>query len=639
MLTTIREKTQGWIAGAILGLLAIPFALWGVNSYFESSGKVSVATVDGHDISIDAYHSALEQQRRSLEQMVGHAIDPRAFETPQFKQSVLEGLIDRVLLERDAASQGYGVSDSALAQLIRGVPQFQRDGKFDEQIYENFARDSGYGVAGFEARVRQERIQQQIEGGFVDSAIVTPQDVANVIRLMDEKRVMSYVALKPEQFLGKVTVTPAEIQAHYAAHLDQYRTPERVRIQYVELSAAALGKTISVSEQDLRKAYASNIDRYTVPEQRRASHILIALPGDAGAAAQQKALAEAQDIRAKLLHGANFAELARKYSADTVSAAKGGDLGFVAPGSLDKNFETALFSLHKPGDISEPVHTKFGYHLIKLTAVRPAVTKPFSQVRAEVDDQLRASRAADRFYDVSEKFRDLIFEQSDSLAPAAHAFGLKVMESDWFGRAGGSGITANPKIIAAAFDPDVLGQGHNSHAIDLDADTLAAIRIVAHQDAATKPLAAVRDEIEQQLKMQAAQIQAGLAGAAALKALNQGVSLSVVARQQGSSVTGPVSVTRRQPPTDLAPTVVDSLFAAGQPLAGKPVYGSADLGKDGYVVFALEQVEAGRVADATADVKTQAEHLLADRAGRDYLNNYLSDLRKRAKIKLYPKNL
>jgi len=638
MLTTIHEKTQGWITGIILGLLAIPFALWGVNSYFEAAAKVNVATVDGHGISIEVYKSALEQQRRGLEQMLGHALDPRVFETPQFKQGALDGLIDRTLLGRDAASQGFRVSDADLAQLIRGAPQFQRNGRFDPQLYEIYARNTGYGVQGFEARIRQERVRQQIEAGFIDSTIVTPDDFANIVRLMDEKRVALYATLKPASFLAKVAVTPEEIQAHYSSHLDQYKTPERVRIQYVELSAADLGKTINPSQQELRKAYADNIDRYTTPEQRRASHILIALPQGASAAAERKALDEAQELRAKLLHGANFAQLARKYSADTVSAAKGGDLGFVARDSLEKNFEASLFSLKKPGDISEPVRTKFGYHLIKLTAIRPAVRKPFSQVQGEVEDQLRASRAADRFYDVSEQFRNLIYEQSDSLAPAARAFGLKIMESDWFALSGGSGIASNPKIAQAAFDPDVLDQGHNSHAIELGSDTLAAIRVVAHEKASTKPLSAVRNDIEQQLKFQAALVQAGLASELALKALNQGMSFAMVAKQQGASVVGPVTVTRQQQP-GLAPAFIDALFTAPRPAAGKPVYGSADLGKDGYAVFALQRVEEGSAKAAAPEVKTEAMRLLADRRGRDYFTDYLNGLKQRAKVKIYPDHL
>lgn len=638
MLTTIHEKTQGWIMAVILGLLTIPFALWGVNSYFEYSGGTNVAKVDGRGVSVAAYRSALERQRASLEQAIGHAIDPRIFETPKFKQHVLNGLIDRILLDRAMTSQGYRVSNTDLAELIRHAPQFRNDGRFDLQLYRSFVQNSGYGVRQFEARVREERMQQQMEAGFVASTIISTDDVTALVRLMGETRVASYVVLKPQQFLAGVSVTPAEIKAYYVAHLDQYQTPEQVRVQYIELSAASLEKGINLSEQDLQRAYQDNIARYGTPEQRRASHILIALPPNASPQAANKALVEAQNIRARLLHGANFAQLAKEYSADTVSAAKGGDLGFVTPGSLEKSFMVALFSLKKAGDISEPVRTKFGYHIIKLTAIRPAVTMPFAKARAQVAADLRKRRALDRYYRESERFRNLIFEQSDSLAPAAQAFGLKVVESGWFSRTGGAGIAANQKVVAAAFDSSVLTQGHNSHAIRLGPHTLLAVRDVAHQNASIRPLVAVSTQIKQHLMMQAALAQARLASVSALKSLNQGASLAAVAKRRGLRVVGPVTVMRSQA-QNLAPALVEALFSAGKPVGNKPAYGSADLADDGYAVFALSRVEAGSMASATVDLKNKAASMLAQRRGSDYFTDYLSGLRQKAKIKIYRNRL
>ena len=638
MLTTIHEKTQGWIMAVILGLFTIPFALWGVSSYFEYAGATKVATVDGHGISVAAYRSALERQRAALEEAMGRSVDPRIFDTRKFKQQVLDGLIDRMLLDRAAASQGYRISNTDLAEYIRRAPQFRSGGRFDLQLYRSFVQNTGYGVRQFEARVREQRVQQQMEAGFIASTVITPDDLGNLVRLMGETRVASYAVLKPQRFMAGVTVTPAQIKTYYAAHLDQYKTPERVRVQYIELSAASLEKTVNPSEQDLKREYENNIARYTTPEQRRASHILIALPPNASPQAAHKALLEAQNIRTRLLHGANFARLAREYSADSVSAAKGGDLGFVAPGSLEKSFMTALYGLKKPGDISEPVRTKFGYHIIELTAIRPAVTIPFARARAEVAADWRQRHAIDRYYDESERFRNLIFEQSDSLAPAAKAFGLKVEESDWFSRSGGPGIAANPKVVAAAFDPDVLTQGHNSHAIRLGSHVLLAIRDVAHQDASVRPLTEVSSQIRQTLVMKAALARAELAGASALKSLRQGASLAAVAKRDGLQVVGPVTVTRNQT-QDLPPALVEALFVSGRPAANRPVYGSADLATDGYAIFALTRVVPGSMASATKDLKERAVSVLAQRRGSDYFTDYLNGLRQKAKIKIYRKLL
>ncbi|MHB8345957.1 MAG: SurA N-terminal domain-containing protein [Acidiferrobacterales bacterium] len=638
MLTTIHEKTQGWITAIILGLLAIPFALWGVNSYFEYSGATKVAMVDGHSVSVVAYHSTLERQRASLEEAMGRSADPGIFDSRQFKERVLNGMIDRMLLNHAAASQGYRISNTDLAEYIRQAPQFRKDGRFDPQLYLSFVRTTGYGVREFETRVREQRIQQQMEAGLIASTIVTPDDLENLVRLMGEQRVATYVLIGPARYMAGVTVTPEQIKTYYAAHLDQYRTPEQVRVQYIELSASSLEKTVNPAEQALKRSYENNIARYTTPEERRASHILIALPPNASPQAADKALLEAQNIRTRLLRGANFARLAKKYSADTVSAAKGGDLGFVEPGSLDKNFVTALFGLKKPGDISEPVRTKFGYHIIKLTAIRPAVIIPFAKARPQVAADWRQRHAIDRYYSESDRFRNLIFEQSDSLTPAAHAFGLQVMESGWFSRSGGQGIAANPKVVAAAFDPDVLKQGHNSHAIRLGSHTLLAIRVIAHQDASIRPMAEVSDQIRQKLLMKAALVRAGLVGNAALKSLNQGASLAAVAQQDGLQVIGPVTVTRSQN-DDLAPALVEAMFSAGRPTGNRPLYASADLGADGYAVFALTRVEPGSMATATKGLKERAARVLAQHQGSDYFKDYLDGLRQQAKIKIYRKRL
>ncbi len=638
MLTTIHEKTQGWITAVILGLLTIPFALWGVNSYFEHTGVSRVATINGQGISVAVYRSELEHDRAAVEAQMGRSFDPRILETTKFKQRVLDGLIDRTLLDHATASLGYRIAATDLAEYIRHAPQFRKDGKFDPTLYASFVQSTGYGVQQFEARVRQQRINQQMEAGLVASTIVTEDDLADVVRLLGEKRTVSYTVIPPQKFISASAVTPAQIQAYYASHQNQFSIPEQVRVQYIELSASDLEKTLNPTEQELQQTYARNISRYTTPEARRASHILIALAPDAPPQAVQKALAEAQSIRARLLHGASFAALARKYSADPVSAAKGGDLGYVVPGSLEKTLVSALYALKKPGDISEPVRTRFGFHIIKLTAIRPAVTIPFAQVRTRVAADWRKRHAIDRYYGESEHFRNLIFEQSDSLDPAAKSFGLKVAESGWFSRAGGPGVAANPKVVAAAFDPDVLVQGHNSHAIRIGSHALLAIRDVAHRAAAVKPLAEVSGEIRQRLAMRAARARAGKEGAALLASLQKGATLDAQAKRSGLEVKGPVTVTRNDP-AGLPPALVEAVFQAGQPAASRTVFGGADLGVGGYAVFALTRVMPGSLKDSGTDVEHEAARILAQRRGSDYFADFLAGLRQKAKIRIYRKNL
>ncbi len=638
MLTTIHEKTKGWITSVILGLITIPFALWGVNSYFQYTGGTSVATVNGKRISVAAYQNDLERQQAIVEQEMGQEFDPRVIESAGFKKQVLNSLIDQVLLDHVAASEGYRISNTDLAEYIRHAPQFRADGRFSPRLYRNFVRSKGYGVRQFEARLRELRIRQQIEVGLAAGTIVTDDDLANLVRLMGETRVISYALFGPQQFMAGLKIAPAEIKAYYEANLHQYETPEEVRVQYVEFSAAGLEKTLHPTAQQLQQSYQNNIGSYTTPEERRASHILIALPPNASAQAAAKALAKAQSIRAELLHGANFATLARKYSADTVSAARGGDLGFLTPGSLDKSFMTALFSLKKPGDISEPVRTRFGYHIIKLTAIHPAVTAPYAQVKNQVAANWRKRHAVDLYYSEADQFRNLIFEQSDSLKPAAKAYGLKIGESGWFPRSGGPGIAANAKVVAAAFDRDVLSQGHNSRGISLGSHTLLAIRDVAHRPASVRSLAAVSGQIRKVLLMKAALARAAGAESQMLQSLNPHTSLAAAAHRAGLKVIGPVTVTRNGN-GDLPAALVEAAFRSADPQGSHPVYGGADLGSDGYAVFALTQVTPGSMATATKGLKDRAARILAQRRGGDYFADYLNGLRQKAKIKINRKLL
>ena len=430
MLTTIREKTQGWIAAIILGLVTIPFALWGINTYFEGGGRLNVAEVNGVDISVETYKRSIEDQRRSIQKMLGRAFDPRQFDTPEFRQRVLDGLIDETLFAMDVEKHGYRISDAELSRKIRFAPQFQRDGQFDPKLYEALLRNAGLDVTGFEARLRRDELVRQAESGYAQSAILMPADIQTLLRLQTQQREATVAALKPAQLRARVKITAQAIEQEYSANAERYKTLERVRIAYIRLAATDLAKDLRVSEDEARKVMRETAASAAGKEERRASHILIKLPQSADAQTEKVAMANAQDLRAQLVAGADFATLARKYSADPGSATKGGDLGFVGRGALAKEFEQSLFALKKPGELSAPVRTSYGLHIIKLTGVKSAPTAP-ALSRAKVEAEIRSRKAEERFFELSEKFQNLVYEQSDSLKPAAELLRLKVETSGW----------------------------------------------------------------------------------------------------------------------------------------------------------------------------------------------------------------
>jgi peptidyl-prolyl cis-trans isomerase D len=637
MLTTIREKTQGWIAAIILGLVTIPFALWGINTYFESGGRLNVAEVNGVDISVTAYRRALEDQRRSLQQVLGRAADPRLFDTPEFHQRVLDGLIDEVLISVDIEARGYRVSDAELGRQIRFSPQFQRDGQFDPKLYAALLRNAGLDVAGFEARLRRDVLVRQAESGYAQSAIVTSADLQTLLKLQAQQREATVAVLKPARLRDRVKISAQAVEQEYTANAERYQSPERVRVEYIRLDAADLAKSIQVSEDEVRKAMAEGAASAAGKEERRASHILIKLPQGTDAQADKAAMAKVQALRAKLLAGADFATLARKNSEDPGSAAQGGDLGFVTRGALVKEFEQTLFALKKPGDLSAPVRTTYGLHLIKLTGVKAVPSAP-ATTRAKVEAEIRARKAEERFFELSEKFHNLVYEQTDSLKPAAEVLGLKIETSGWFTRAGGgSGLVAQPKVIEAAFDPEVLTQGRNSNTIELDRNTLVALRIVAHEPRSQRPLAEVRGEIEKTLLASALQAEAERLAQEALGKLRAGESFEAVVRQYGMDTQATRLFTRKAVGADAQ--LLAALFKSGYPEGGKPVYGSAVLGDGAVAVFAVKRVtepEKPATVGAEADALRK---LVEARRGREYLESYLGGLRQQAKIKVYKDQL
>jgi peptidyl-prolyl cis-trans isomerase D len=640
MLTTIREKTQGWIAAIILGLVTIPFALWGINTYFTSGGgRLNVAEVNGIDISVAVYRRALDDQRRSLQQVLGRSADPRLFDTPEFRQRVLDGLIDEVLISADVEANGYRVSDTELSRQIRLAPQFQRDGQFDPKLYEALLRNAGLDVTGFEARLRRDVLVHQAESGYTQSAIVTPATLQTLLKLQAQQREATVAEIKPARLRERVTIGAQAIEQEYNANAERYQSPERIRVEYIRLDAADLAKDIHVSEDEVRKAMTESVASAAGKEERRASHILIKLPQGADAQAEKAAIAKAQDLHAKLLAGADFATLARKNSEDPGSAAQGGDLGFVSRGTLVKEFEQTLYALKKPGDLSAPVRTNYGVHLIKLTGIKAPSSAP-TTARATVEAEIRARKAEERFFELSEKFHNLVYEQTDSLKPAAEVLGLKIETSGWFTRTGGgsgSGIVAEPKIIEAAFDPEVLTQGHNSSTIELGRNTLVALRIAAHEPRSLRPLAEVRAEIEKTLLARALQAEGERIAQEALGKLRAGESFESVARLYGMDSQATRLYARNATGTDAQ--LLAAVFKAGYPEGGKPVYGSAVRTDGGVAVFAVMRViELEKLASVGAEADAIRKQVEA-RRGREYLDSYRSGLRQQAKIKIYKDQL
>jgi peptidyl-prolyl cis-trans isomerase D len=630
MLSAIREKTHGIIATFILGLVIVPFVFFGTYSYFRTDAGINVAEVDGIEISQDTYRNALNR-------LLASNIDPSIVARPEFKQQVLDSLVEEVLLTNNTLDEGYRIGDAELGRLIGNAPEFQRNGAFDPELYSARLRQEGLNQQAFEERLRSRRVSSQIQSGFADSVLLLPAERAAVQRLWQQMREFDYVIIRPGKFSGSIGVSEEEIKAYYESQPDQFKIPEQVRIEYIRLSASDLAEKYQPTEEKLRRTYEQDVALYSIPEQRRISHILIELPANAGMEEEKKALAQAREIEKKLRAGADFAALAKELSADSGTAEAGGDLGYVERGTLPKELEVAAFGL-KAGEISEPVRTSFGFHIVKLTELKPGSRKSFEEARPDLEKVFRQRRGEEEFYEKFEQMSNLVYEQADSLAAAAEALGLEVMQSEWFGREGRQGIAAQPRVVEVAFSPEVLVESRNSDVIEIDRENLVALRVVEHREAVRKPLADVRAEIDKRLRKERARERVAVLGAELVKRLRAGESLDALAQAQGLELVRAKKATRLKP-EGVDRRLVAAVFKAQRPRTGEATYGEVDLGAGGYGVFALKRVKEGDTDQAEDALKRRVERILDQRRGAGTYVDYVRRLRETADIETHPDRL
>ncbi len=611
MLQFIRERAQSWIAWVIVTLLIIPFALWGINQYFDGGKEIPAAKVNDIEIPQQRLQQAFYQQQQRLREMLGANYRPEMFPEEQMRQQVLDGLIEQELLVQTANDSGMRIGDALLAATIHGVPVFQQDGQFSQQAYEGALRTRGMVPAGFEADLRRDMLTQQLYAGIARSDFATPAERRAMQQLLGQQRDIGFLLLPLADFVAKAQVGKEEIQAFYDAQGALFMQPEQVSVAYLELSAAHISKGITVGEDELRARYQAQLTNYTTPEERHARHILIRVEAGADAATEQAARAEADKLLVQLRGGASFEDVARKSSQDPGSAAEGGDLGFFGRGVMDKAFEDATFAL-KPKELSEPVRSAFGYHLIRLEAVRGGDTKPFAAVREQILDEIRTERAEQQFYEQAEQLANLTYEHPDTLEEAAQQLALPVLKSEPFTRRGGSGLLANPKLVNAAFSEDVLARGNNSEAIDVERNHMVVLRVLQHQPEMRRPLDSVREEIITRLRRDKAADAAREAAAALQQQLQQGGDPVLVAKGARAKWQRTEGVSRES--ATIEPAVLRRVFAMPRPEAGQVRWEQAVTASGDIAVVALYAVRDGEVLDGEDGTAGDLERAAGDAA-------------------------
>ncbi len=639
MLIKIRQKAMTWFAKALIILFVGAFGLWGINNFFTEQGNVNVAVVDGTEIDLYRYQNELNQRQENLRRRLGQNIDPALLSTPSFRQGVLDDLIGQVLLSNDAREQGYQISDNQLAAAIQQTEFFHSDGRFDPEVYEQALRSANYTIDGYEQLQRQQLPLNQIQRSFAETAFVIDQDLNETLKLVEQTRTADYAIIDHARFLEDVTVDDAEIEQEYNDNPDSYRAPARMKVSYIELSVDALTDEIQLTEEDLRRAYDENSDQYTEPEQRSASHILVKLAQDADETTQQAALEKAESLAEQARSGADFAELAKEHSEDAGSAANGGDLGLISPGAMVKPFEDAVFALELD-QVSDPVKSRFGYHVIELTGYQEAKQKPFEDAREELQQNEKRLRSENRFVELADIFQNLVYENPESLEVAANdgELDLEIKESDWFTADQGSGIAENPAVRAAAFSDDVLADDLNSDAIEVSDDRIVALHKLDYEDSRLQSLDEVREQIESSLKVQKAKEQAVQFGRQLLEKLNGGSAWDDIIEESELQAQA-MPALQREAGAPPAQEISEVVFAAPAASEDSPGYGGVELDNGEYALYRLTGVVDADPETVDEGRKEQIRAAMVQRWGQESYALYQQELRNSAEIKTFPDQL
>ncbi len=635
MLQSIRNHVRSWAAGLIIGLIILSFALWGIQDYAGGAAAATVAKVNGKDIKFDDFQRAYQNERERLRQALGGNFDTLFQDETRLKQQLLERVIREQLAQQAARDMGLRVTDAELAKTIQALPEFLDNGRFSKARYEQILRGAGLTAQGFETLQRDDLLFAQLYAGVRGTAFVGAHQFDAAVRLQYQQREVSYLVIPAARFKDTVQVDDQAVQDYYAGQRERYTTQEQVSIEYVELAGAEIAAGIKPDEEALRKQYEEQKAQgaYDSPEQHRARHILIGVEANAGEAAQAAAKAKAADILQRLKRGADFARLAAEVSQDPISAKQGGDLGWFGRGVMDKAFEEAVFAL-APGQLSEPVQSALGWHVIKVEESRLAHSKGFEEVRAGLEQAQREHEAEKQFFEQYETLKNLVFENPDTLNVASQELELPLKTSALFGRNGGEGVAQQPKVVAAVFSDEVMGRGYNSELIEIGANHVLALRIKEHKTAAQRPLDEVRAEISEHLRFEAMRQRARQLGEELQKRLAQGEDAEALAKQQGFAWVRAGMIGRVD--AKLPAPVLRAAFTLPKT---QPAIGGARMDHGDYALVWMTNVREGDAAALDAAERLALAHELRRGAAESVYTDFVSALHGRADITRYPDRL
>lgn len=618
MLQSMRDNSQGIIAKILVGLIIVVFALWGVDSLVGlATAKPAPAIVNGAEITEQEVFRGVELQRRQILNQMGADADPAMLDDNLLRKSVLDSLVDRTLQETTADDRGLFVSEEMLDQLIVNTPDFQVEGRFDRNQFEATLRSAGFTPLSYRDLLRTMTLVDQQRRAYADSAFVTPAELDRMLELNRQTRDIRYALIAPDE--ASVEISDAELQAAYDERSALMQTPEQLVMDYVLLELEQFAFPDQVSEAELNTAYENLKADFQGQEERFARHILLEVNDSQSA---EQAVAKAAELRQQIEAGADFAELAKAESQDIGSAPMGGELGYMTKGFFAGAFDDALFALNE-GEVSEPVTTEFGVHLIKLDSIRQTEAPSFAEAEYDLREQIAQQEAEASYVVALERLADLAFSSGDLVA-ASEELGLKIETSEPFAKSGGEGLFANQRVIRAANSDTVLIEQLNSDLVELDSGRTMVLHLNEEIPARQLTLDDVREDLIAQLKQEKAAKAAAEQAEAFVQQLNAGETPELVFETAQAVMRGADS--------GLPPQLVSRAFAQPKPVSTS-VFTSIKL-IDGSA--AVLTVDAVGVADEQleAEQRQQIGRMLANLQGEKAFNAYFEQLKASAEIEI-----
>ena len=624
MLQSIRDNSQSIVAKVIVGLIIVTFALFGVESLVSlSAGSNAPATVNGEEITEQELYQATELQRRQLLSQMGENADPALLDENLIRGMVLESLIQQKSLLLSAQEQKLLISDRMIDQLIVNTPDFQIDGKFNPAQFEAVLRNAGFSPMMYRELVKKEKLLEQQRTAYELSAFAVPSELERIVELDRQTRNARYFVLPKAEIEKTVGVSDDEIKARYEQDKANLTTEEQVVVEYVVLNKNDLRDGVSVSEEEINGAYDQMLATFQAEEQRHSAHILIEVSDTQDDAA---ALAKITALKQRIDAGETFDAVAKSDSEDLGSAETGGDLGVNGKGVFATAFEDALFSMNK-GEVSEPVRTEFGYHLIKLLDISSKEAPTLAQVREQLTDDLVSQKVEAVYVEKLETLADVSFSSGDLVEPS-EVLGLTILTSAPFDRSGGEvDITRNAKVISAAFSQEQIKEGLNSAPIELDRERTVVVRVKEHFEPRSQTLEEVADSLKEIIKTEKVLVALKTDAEQRKANLLAGKRVDVVAA--GLTVESVEAASRAA--TELPAEVRSLMFAMPHPTQGQPSIDITDLADGGMALVLLDKVNTEAV-ELSEEEKRSMGGFLSNRIGQQDYQAFVDRLKNTAVI-------